>query len=371
MHGPVVDRYPRSITRHFSTSGTPAEISAEINAFLNDEPSPGATKDAAILRAAIRDALLRQQAQHVGDRPDQSGAVAWMSEQATAALNSFARGPLRRMTPAGGTTGSTFLLTADDRYLVKSLRQPPVDQVGGHDEAALLQKIWGAYVRELVMRNNCSLLPRFAAPGVTTAPLHFLGGHRGWCILHNLNPRSKCNKSGRRTAALAMADVKGLSQLYQHSIGHDFFAMQDSSLDLSRALRATSASGTRSFAHDGHASTGRQSLLSGNSFLDALEHDLAFLDRFGLCDYSLLCVKRQAADGVSVRDRGPNAHVPGHFRFGASGGIVPVCVSASNAATGNATEYVIAFIDILSEYVFFQFCACLSSLAWCRFVSGW
>jgi len=106
-----------------------------------------------------------------------------------------------------------------------------------------------------------------------------------------------------------VADIKGFSQLYQHTLGADFFGMQHMEL-----LEVSSG-------------------MQEDSFSDAVKRDIAFLSGHHLVDYSLLIFRHPSTSSSST------GHGLSFDRAGAK------------IRSEDHHEYSIAFIDVLSELV--------------------
>ena len=186
---------------------------------------------------------------------------------------------MKLMVPKGGTTGSRFLRTADLRFLVKSLRTSK-----SCNEPYFLDLIFPDLASHFESVKGQSLLPRMPMGAVRTAPYASLGGHDAWCILRNVNGYEVERGVSDEGDTIAV-DVKGFSQLYQHSIGGDFYRIQDpTALELTSALQATAAE--LSIMSGVNATAQRPSEVR-----EALEADLRFLAAHSLVDYSLLIIR--------------------------------------------------------------------------------
>ena len=276
-YAPVMDLYkacPGVDIRRFSTTGTPREIAAEINAFIDDTGKDGSDDNpqAAEVRRLQRNLVRALEGQ-------QSRCGPWQATEIADALQSLKGAPMKLMVPKGGTTGSRFLRTADLRFLVKSLRTSK-----SCNEPYFLDLIFPDLASHFESVKGQSLLPRMPMGAVRTAPYASLGGHDAWCILRNVNGYEVERGVSDEGDTIAV-DVKGFSQLYQHSIGGDFYRIQDpTALELTSALQATAAE--LSIMSGVNATAQRPSEVR-----EALEADLRFLAAHSLVDYSLLIIR--------------------------------------------------------------------------------
>jgi len=132
------------------------------------------------------------------------------------AVESLESGPLSPLRMAGGTTGSTFLITKDHKWIIKSMRLAT-----GNNEKEVLLGLLGAYkqyIGEEIVNVTRTLLPSIAGQFDLA-----YDGKMSWYVVRALPPSD------------SEADCKGLSS---GALGIVEFFQQQQDLELTKCLEA-------------------------------------------------------------------------------------------------------------------------------------